>query len=263
MKDNIISKCKFCGSTISSTKPREFCSQSCINKNRKGNSVSPEARLHIINANQKIRQKQMTDGTWWLRYPKAARTQTGVKKKKRTSEQNLQNSVRAIEIIKKLKTDGRWEEGNKKRSFALKGKPQNIEIVKKRKLSVKQSLSEKRKNPQWLLERSKTRFPNKAENNFISFFNKYNLPYKYTGNATFWIESCNPDFVNTNGEKIAIEVFCDYVKNREHTSVDNYIKKRNETFTKYGWKAIYIENKELENEEKLIEKIKNFGDKKW
>ena len=39
----------------------------------------------------------------------------------------------------------------------------------------------------------------------IDLINKYNLPYKYTGNGKFILGGKNPDFVNVNGEKICEE----------------------------------------------------------
>lgn len=88
----------------------------------------------------------------------------------------------------------------------------------------------------------------KPEMIFESICNKYNLPYKFTGDGTFWIGNANPDFVNCNGKKIAIEVFGDYW----HSPLIN--PKLEERFTlayrekvlkEYGWKLIVFWESDL------------------
>lgn len=68
-----------------------------------------------------------------------------------------------------------------------------------------------------------------------------NLPFKYTGDGNFWIHNINPDFVNCNGKKIAIEIFGDYW----HSPLLNYGLKEDRTLSyrkkilkQYGWKLV-------------------------
>jgi len=75
-----------------------------------------------------------------------------------------------------------------------------------------------------------------------------NLPFKYTGNGIFWIHNINPDFVDCNGKKIAVEVFGDYW----HSPLLNYKLKedrtlsyRKKTLKKYGWKLIVFWESDL------------------
>lgn len=96
--------------------------------------------------------------------------------------------------------------------------------------------------------------PTSVERKMISIIKKFNLPYKYTGNGTFWIGRCNPDFVNINGEKIAIEVFDKHMKEYYNSSVNNYISTRVKQLQKYGWRCIFIENKDL-NEDTALRKL--------
>ena len=94
-------------------------------------------------------------------------------------------------------------------------------------------------------------------NNLI---NKNNLPYKFVGNGKFFIERKNPDFINVNGEKIAIEVF--WKKHKEQFNNKNFEeweKEREKIFKKYGWKIIFIEGSNITNNE-IIEIIKKGGD---
>ena len=97
------------------------------------------------------------------------------------------------------------------------------------------------------------RRPTNPEKQFMNIIGKYNLPYKYTGDGTFWIRGINPDFVNCNGEKICVEVFGDYWHNRK----DN--KERDvhnlKVLKKYGWKRIVIWEHELKDINLVLERI--------
>lgn len=85
---------------------------------------------------------------------------------------------------------------------------------------------------------------------------KYLLPYKFVGNGEFLIENKNPDFVNTNGEKIAIEVYA-----RKHKElfrdggVEAWRKDREELFGRYGWKIVFLEEWQTNNEESILKEI--------
>ena len=84
--------------------------------------------------------------------------------------------------------------------------------------------------------------------------------WKYTGDGSFWMGNppMNPDFVNCNGKKIAIEVFARFHKERCFGSVENYISKRSKGFSKYGWKTIFIlGEEELDNPKTILNKLKS------
>lgn len=81
----------------------------------------------------------------------------------------------------------------------------------------------------------------KPERIFEDICKKNNLPFKYTGDGDFWIQKINPDFVECNGKKIAVEVFGDYW----HSPLLNYRLREDRTLyyrkkilNKYGWKLI-------------------------
>lgn len=97
----------------------------------------------------------------------------------------------------------------------------------------------------------------KPELKFEEICKKYNLPYRYVGDGKFWIENINPDFVESNGKKIAVEIFGNYwhspllnPKLRE----DRTLPYREKTLKKYGWKLIVFWEDELKNEnaEKIV-----------
>lgn len=86
---------------------------------------------------------------------------------------------------------------------------------------------------------------------------KYNLPFIYTGNGTFLIGHKNPDFINQE-QRIAIEVYHSFFKERDFGSCDNYEKQRSEYFSKYGYKTIFIREGDLTCEDwenKCLNKI--------
>jgi hypothetical protein len=58
--------------------------------------------------------------------------------------------------------------------------------------------------------------------------------------------------IDSNGRKICIEV-----ANKFHHS-ENYAERRIEHFAKYGWKCLVVWEDELEDEQKLSEKIRVF-----
>ena len=88
--------------------------------------------------------------------------------------------------------------------------------------------------------------PTSLEQQMIKIINKYNLPYKYTGDGSFLVGYKNPDFINVNGEKICVEV-----ANTFHHD-ENYPEKRKEHFKRWGWDCIVFRTNNLnENEVKI------------
>jgi hypothetical protein len=97
--------------------------------------------------------------------------------------------------------------------------------------------------------------PTSIEKLFMHIASKYDLPYKYVGDGSFWINRKNPDFVNCNGEKICIEV-----ANHYHHP-DPWDKERIEHFRRCGWECLVFfcgnDNKFDISEEAIVNKINN------
>ena len=86
-----------------------------------------------------------------------------------------------------------------------------------------------------------------------SVIGKYNLPYKFVGNGQFFIERKNPDFVNTNGKKIAVEVYCKKQKEQVRgVNLEDWKRDRVNTFSKYGWDIIFIEDWQTNKEADIL-----------
>jgi len=96
------------------------------------------------------------------------------------------------------------------------------------------------------------RIPSSLEEEFQKVINKYNLSYEYVGNGAFTIGHYNPDFINTNSEKIAVEVYARYYKKRNHISIEKWKKERAKVFAKYGWEIIYFDETEVTEENILV-----------
>ena len=157
------------------------------------------------------------------------------------------------------------EETRKKMSIAFKG----------RKITWGDKLSESRKRlfregkikswnkgKHWSKEMVKKilrrRTPSSLEQKFIRIINKFNLPYKFVGNGSFWIENMNPDFIECNGKKIAIEVFYKKHKQMFRNGFDEWKNKRVATAKRYGWNILFFDENEI-NVEIILKRLGEFN----
>lgn len=84
------------------------------------------------------------------------------------------------------------------------------------------------------------------ETKLQSIITQEKLPYKFVGNGEFFIERKNPDFVNINGEKKAIEVFYKRHKMQfRNQTLEEWKKSRKEIFQKYGWQLIFLDETQV------------------
>lgn len=102
----------------------------------------------------------------------------------------------------------------------------------------------------------KRRYKSGLEIKLEKIIQKYNLPYKFVGNGKFFIENINPDFVNTNGEKKALEVYSKTHKNEfREGGEEGWKKRRLEICKKYGWEMIFIEMRTI-NEANILDYLR-------
>ena len=83
------------------------------------------------------------------------------------------------------------------------------------------------------------------ESKFEDIVNKYNLPYKFVGDGSFMLGNRNPDFININGDKIAIEVYARYYKLRCNETIDGWKEERCRIFAEYGWSIIFFDETQV------------------
>ncbi len=133
-----------------------------------------------------------------------------------------------------------------KRKISLSHLGKKLTEEQKRKIGEKSKLSWK--NPEYRRKILRRRIPSCLEKKFIKIIRKLNLPYKYVGNGQFWIETFNPDFIECNGKKIAIEVFCNFFKLKHYKNIEDYKNKRTQVFNKYGWKIIFFDETEIKED---------------
>lgn len=80
---------------------------------------------------------------------------------------------------------------------------------------------------------------------FEDIVNKLGLPYKFVGNGEIIIARKCPDFINSKGKKIAIEVF--YRKHKElfRNGLEEWKAERARIFTENGWKIIFFDETQV------------------
>jgi len=98
--------------------------------------------------------------------------------------------------------------------------------------------------------------PTRPEQFLIDFFKEHNLPFRYVGDGEVVFGGKCPDFINTNGQKQLIELFGTFW----HPLFD--VAKRTEHFREYGFSLLIIWEDELEDEARLLKKVKTFTRRK-
>jgi len=122
------------------------------------------------------------------------------------------------------------------------------EIAEKLSKSISLAIKEGKINPAATKE-----LPTKIEKRFINFFQKNNLPFRYTGDGQIWITSkgkhMNPDFVNLELKKIIEVTTSDFYFHTEEEK-----RNRKDLYQNIGWDMLYLDDLDLknENETKLL-----------
>lgn len=109
--------------------------------------------------------------------------------------------------------------------------------------------------------------PTKPEERFMEIIKKYNLPYRYTGDGDVIIGGKNPDFFNTNGNKVVVEIFGEVFHSPLFTFIKNipYRQTYNGTikhYKKYGLKCIIFWSRDVlreDSEKFIIQTLKSEG----
>lgn len=189
-------------------------------------------------------------GYWLKGKPIPMRTRIKISRGMKGKKKNLSGETRRrLSEIRRGKIP--W---NKGKPF-LRG-PLHPLYGKRPSEETRRKIKDKRKLQQ--IPTSKT----KPELRFMEICEKYNLPFKYTGDSSFWIGCINPDFIGTNGKKIAVDVFGDYWHDPSSRDVPWYGQEANRIAIakREGWNLVVIWESELENEELVLEKLQRILD---
>lgn len=89
----------------------------------------------------------------------------------------------------------------------------------------------------------------------------HKLPFKYVGDGEFILHGLCPDFINCNGQKQFIEVYYSYFKKKSYGSEIKYRRKRYAIFREYGFKTLFLNEKQLGRltEKQLVGMINTFS----
>lgn len=233
------------------------------------------------------------------RNPHSASTKSKISEALKTSERAREQRRRLAEMRRGIPRSGITKA---RISEALKGKPLSPETRKKmsivhkgkqRSPEYRANISKARKaSPRareqlerlWELNRGKPR-PEKCkaklrqarlkqripssntepEKRFQSICEILQLPFKYVGDGAFWVENINPDFVDSDGQKIAVEVFGDYwhtpLFRKKAYKIQRTEGYRKRVLRKYGWQLIVFWESELnlpDAKERVLKKLEKF-----
>lgn len=139
----------------------------------------------------------------------------------------------------------------------VRGMKERAELVmQKPGTRAKCSISRKKlieNNPEIIRICLRSRRPTDLEAKLISIIDKNQLPYKYTGDGSFIVGGKNPDFVNTNSAKVAVDIFGDYWHE------PNEVEERQAIFASYGWSLFIMWESDLKTlgENDIVQILKN------
>lgn len=226
----------------------------------RGHNVRIEHPMNGFEAKIKVSEFQRFHNS--MKNPEVAKLVSIAKTGKKLSEKHILNI--------KIATIRRYQnpEEHLKCSIFFKKMHSNPEVKEKHRSSlkrvfnssemkVKQSIVAKKrwKNLEFqskMFSSSKVE-PNSYELKILHLIRTRNLNFQYTGNRSFWVTSkgkhINPDFVDTEKKKVAIEVFADFWKQLHYGSVKNYLTERKDLFEKIGWKVIFIHDEDINRDD--------------
>lgn len=142
-------------------------------------------------------------------------------------------------------------EANKGREAWNKGIPASDAVRDK----IRKAKKGKQNKPEAIVKMLTRRTPSSLEEKFQEIIDKHNLPYKFVGNGSFMIGRKNPDFINVNGEKIAIEVYAKYYKLRHYQTIEEWKEERRKVFKEYGWEVLFFDAMQV-NESNILRELR-------
>ena len=158
--------------------------------------------------------------------------------------------------------DAKFKKGHSPWNTGKKWPPEMVEKMrqahKNTSLETREKMSKAKKGKHLTAEHIRKvltrRTPTSLEMKFQNIIEKNGLPYKFVGDGSFMIGRKNPDFININGEKIAIEVYARYFKLRHAETVQKWKEERERVFKEYGWTAMFFDETQV-NERNILRQI--------
>lgn len=282
-KTGKIVKCDYCGeevyrnSNMLKTYKRHFCSNKCYYKWRKG-------KYFQIKTGKIVKCENCGKEIWRRHYRLKNYKHHFCSRECHHIWERDKPNPKLSETLKRLYREGKikpWNRGKKHPQFSGKNNPmygkyhtedtkRKMSLAKKGKYHTedtkrKLSLTNKElwKNPEFKEKKLKAmlkglfKSPTSLEKQYIKLFKKYNLPFNYVGNGKLIIDGRNPDFVESNGKKIVIDVrhtkVCEFMQKITH---EQYKARRIKHFAKNGWKCLLFFETGLEDERKIVEEIR-------
>lgn len=125
---------------------------------------------------------------------------------------------------------------SKKRISVFQKKNPNKNLFKK---------NDSRFTKEWIKKTLIRREKSSLEIKFEEIVNKLNLPYKFVGNGKIMVARKCPDFVDSNGKKIAIEVYYKRHKEIFRKGLEEWKAERIKIFSENGWKIIFLDETQI------------------
>ena len=105
--------------------------------------------------------------------------------------------------------------------------------------------------------------PNKSEKKLLRIIEENNFPFRYVGDGQVIIDGQIPDFISTDGSKRLIELFGEVWHDPNHfvkikVKPARTADAKQKFYTLHGYILLIIWDKELRDEEKVINRIKDF-----
>lgn len=233
--------------------------QFILGHNSKGKHLSEKTRRKISESNQgsknpmfgkccsKETKKRMSLAQKGKVFSKEHKRKLSIVSKGRIFTDEHKKNLSLSRIGKHLS-----EETKRKISLIHKGSRRSEEV--KKKMSIAHTgLLAGWKHPMYGKHHSKKtikkmlcrRIPSSLETKFQEIIDRHNLPYRFVGDGSFIIGHYNPDFININGEKTAVEVYARYYKNRHIDSIETWKQKRAKIFRDFGRELLFFDETQV------------------